>query len=77
VDALIALKEVDEKVWLEAAQGTTGRHMMGARGIFAERLWHRAVTGDEKKIRLKTLLPNTENSQAIEMNLAKSFYRTR
>jgi hypothetical protein len=76
VDALIDLKEVEEKEWMEATQGKNGKQMMGARSIFAERLWHRAVNGDEKKIRLKMLLPK-KRSETVVMNLTKSFSRTR
>jgi hypothetical protein len=76
VDALIDLRELGEQVWLEATQGRTGKHIMGVRGIFAERLWHRQVQSD-KIIRLKPLLPKGKSTAAEMKKLVKSFNRTR
>lgn len=78
VDALIDSREAGEQVWLEATQGRAGKHIMGARGIFAERLWHRQVQSD-KEIRLKRLKPSPEGKTiAVEMKkLVKSFHHTR
>jgi hypothetical protein len=76
VDALIELKHTGEQVWLEATKGKTGKSIMGARGLFAERMWHRAIQGDGE-IRLKTLASPLDKSTAVEVKkLVKSFHRT-
>jgi hypothetical protein len=77
VDALIDSKHAGEQVWLEATKGKTGKNIMGARGLFAERMWHRAIQGDGK-IRLKKLELSLDKSIAVEVKkLVKSFHRTR
>ena len=49
---------------------------MGARGIFAERIWHRTVQR-ENAIRLKKLIPVGKSNAAEVKMLAKAFHRTR
>lgn len=54
IDAVIGNRELSEQIWLEATVGRTGADIAGARGIFAERLWHRTVQ-QGKKVHLKEL----------------------
>ncbi|CAB9521863.1 hypothetical protein SEMRO_1241_G255460.1 [Seminavis robusta] len=43
IDAPIDKKQLEERIWLEATSGRVAVDIAGARGILAERLWHRAV----------------------------------
>jgi len=76
VDALIESTHAGEQVWLEATNGKTGKHIMGARGIFAERMWHRAVKS-ENAILLKKLVFGDKSKAAEVKMLVKAFHRTR
>ena len=77
VDAVINNRELEEKLWLEATAGQTGTDITGARGIFAERLWHRSVRQNQA-IRVKELTPHGQAAGSVEEKLISvSFQRTR
>jgi hypothetical protein len=62
---------------LEASAGKTGGDIAGAREIFAERLWHRAVR-EGGEIRFKELTPVGEANKKVECKkLTTQFRRTR
>eukprot|EP00978_Attheya_sp_CCMP212_P020320 scaffold57970_cov102-Attheya_sp.AAC.1 len=56
VDEIIANRTLEEKIWSGATQ---------ARGVFAERLWHRAVRRSDK-IRVK-MLDAKENTSMLSI----------
>lgn len=77
VDAVINNRELEEKIWLEATAGQTGTDITGARGVFAERLWHRSVR-KKQAIRVKELTPHGEADGTVEeKHISVSFQRTR
>lgn len=77
IDIMIGNKQLGEEIWLEATAGRIGADIAGARGIFAERLWHRAVQ-QGRKVYLKELTdPKQTDNKAEEMRLKKKFARTR
>lgn len=75
VDAIIANRTLREEIWQEATQGKCGYDIISARGVFAERLWHRAVKGAHK-IRVK-MLDVEKTTEGELMMLKKAFTRTR
>ena len=77
IDAAICNKTLEEKVWLIATSGKAGKDIAGARGLFAERLWHRAVRY-EHQVRIKELTPVGQPGNVTEWKkLTMSFGRTR
>ena len=62
---MIDSKQLSKQIWLEATEGKVGADIAGARGIFAERLWHRAVKY-RKKVYLKELTDSKEKGKETE-----------
>lgn len=75
VDAIIENRSLTEQIWLDATQGRCGSDIVSARGVFAERLWHRAVRAGYQ-IRDKMLSKDGENATEVMM-LKHDFKRTR
>lgn len=75
VDAIIANRTLEEEIWQGATQGKCGYDIVSARGVFAERLWHRAVRRADT-IRVK-MLDAEETTEAELMMLKQAFTRTR
>ena len=77
VDAVICNKNLEMRVWMEATSGKAAKDIAGARGILAERLWHRAVK-NEHQIWVKELTPVEKSNAAVELKqLTETFGRTR
>lgn len=77
VDSVICNKNLEMRVWMEATSGKATENIAGARGILAERLWHRAVK-NEHQIWVKELTPVGKSNAAVELKqLTVTFGRTR